>query len=425
MKKTLTVFLVAGLAITTTSHAETSASAHLHDHDHDHATTDAAQHQHDGHHNHGESQDEDHDAHESDADQRHAPHDDHDHKAREHSAHEDTTSASLQPEQMSLADIHVEALTPRQINYQLYAPGEILSNGYTSYRVSPRAASVVVRRHVALGDHVKQGQPLITLFSETVAQAQAAYRTAWPEWQRVQTLGRKTVGEQRYISARTSLEVARATLLAYGLSAQNLPSLASEQSVALGEYTLHAKIEGVVLADDFEQGQRIDAGEPLIVLADEKQLWVEAHLPANLSLTLGADTRAEVVAGEVRAQGLLTQEAHTIDPITRTRTVRLSVDNPEHRLHAGQFAEVHFHFSTQKPVLAVPETALMRDLGGNWTVFVENHPGEFEPMIVNLGRALGVLREITGIAAGTRIVTKGAFFVASQIAKGGFDPHNH
>merc|ERR1712065_77470 len=125
---------------------------------------------------------------------------------------------------------------------------------------SPRVASVVLRRHVALGDHVKQGQPLVTLFSESVAQAQADYRTAWPEWQRVQELGRKTVGEQRYISTKANLEAARATLLAYGLSPSDLQSLTSQQSVALGEYTLRAEIDGAVLSDDFEQGQRIEAG---------------------------------------------------------------------------------------------------------------------------------------------------------------------
>ena len=326
---------------------------------------------------------------------------------------------------MTLSDIQVEALTARLVDHQLYAPGEVLSNGYTSYRVSPRVASVVLRRHVALGDHVKQGQSLVTLFSESVAQAQAGYRTAWSEWQRVRELGRTTVGEQRYVSAKASLEAARATLLAYGLSNSDLQSLASLQSVALGEYTLRAEIDGAVLSDDFEQGQRIEAGAPLIALADEEQLWVEAHLPANLSVTLGAGTLAEVVTGDVRVTAAVTQEAHTIDPTTRTRTVRLLVDNPEHRLHPGQFAEVYFRFRTQEPVLAVPETALMRAADGDWTVFVEDHPGEFQPVEVELGRALGQLREITGIEPGARIVTKGAFFVASQITKGGFDPHNH
>ena len=458
MNKTLVAILIAWLATATASHAKESESKHAREHGQENATTAAPHNEQDSHDDHREENHEehdDHDAHQPDTEHGHADHgeEDHDeHSAHDehnfesehgheehsegahgehdnhggHGGHEEATSASLDPAQMTLADIQVIPLTPRKVDYQLYAPGEILSNGYTSYRVSPRVPSVVLHRHVALGDHVEQGQPLVTLFSEAVAQAQANYRTAWPEWQRVQELGRKTVGEQRYIAAKTNLEAARATLLAYGLSTADLqPLVASQQSLALGEYTLRAQIDGAVLSDAFEQGQRIEAGEPLIALANEKQLWVEAHLPANLSLSLGEGTPAEVVTGDVRVKASVTQEAHTIDPITRTRTVRLLVNNSEHRLHPGQFAEVYFRFQTKSTVLAVPETALMRGADGDWTVFVEDHPGEFQPVEVKLGRALGPLREISGVGPGARIVTQGAFFVASQIAKGGFDPHNH
>ena len=410
-------------------------------HDHDEHESDE-KHDHD---NHKSGSEHGHDDHKSDAKHghdEHKPEEKHEHGAHKsltkgshddhgssdehgHDGHEEAASASLNAEQLTLAGIQVEALNANPVDYQLYAPGEILSNGYTSYRVSPRVASVVLKRHVALGDHVKQDQPLVTLFSENVAQAQAIYRTAWPEWNRVRQLGRKTVGDKRYINAKTDFEAAQATLQAYGLSSSDLRSLTSQKTLSLGEYTLRAEIDGAVLADDFEQGQRIEAGAPLIVLADEKQLWVEAHLSSNVSLTLGAGTLAEVVAGDVRVKATVTQEAHTIDPVTRTRTVRLLVDNLEHRLHPGQFAEVFFRFRTEKPVLAVPETALMRSADGDWTVFVEDHPGEFQPVEVELNRSLGQLREISGIAPNTRIVTKGAFFVASQIAKGGFDPHNH
>jgi multidrug efflux pump subunit AcrA (membrane-fusion protein) len=134
---------------------------------------------------------------------------------------------------------------------------------------------------------------------------------------------------------------------------------------------------------------------------------------------------AIVVTGDLRLQAYITQEAHTNNPVTRTRTVRLEVDNTLHLLHPGQFSEVYFRFKTQDPVLTVPETALIRDESGTWAVFVEIQPGEFKSKAIKLGRSLGVLREITGIEPGTQIVVEGAFFVASQIAKGGFDPHNH
>ena len=444
MNKTLIALIVAGLT-SAPSFAQTSSHA-----EHEHETISAAEpgeqngapdahleegHQEEGHDDHGahdehkpeaEHGHDEHDekAHDEDADKGHEDHNEDGHN-EEGGEHEEGASASLNPAQLNLADIKVEVLSAKKVDYQLYAPGEILFNGYTSFRVSPRVASVVLRRHVALGEHVKQGQPLLTLFSESLVQAQANYRTAWPEWQRVRELGRKIVGEQRYVSAKAGLEASEATLLAYGLVEADLKALSSQDTKTLGQYILRAEIDGSVLTDDFEQGQLIEAGAPLITLADEKQLWVEARLPADRSLSLSVGTLAEVVAGDVRVLAEVSQEAHTIDPVTRTRTVRLLMNNPAHRLHPGQFAEVYFRFRTEEPVMALAESALMRSADGDWTVFVEDHPNEFKPVEVELGRALGHLREIIGIAPGTRVVTEGAFFVASQIAKGGFDPHNH
>ncbi|MAM87199.1 MAG: efflux transporter periplasmic adaptor subunit [unclassified Hahellaceae] len=436
MNKTLLAFLFTALA--SASQAQTSDSpGHAHEDESPAAPHGEEEGSHDNHKEEDHDEHGAHDEHKPASEHGHDEHSDKDHAEKGHEDHGDESheegeeghdegaSASLAPSQMKLAGIQVKALTAQPVDYTLYAPGEILSNGYSSYRVSPRVASVVLRRHVALGAHVKKGQQLVTLFSESVAQAQADYRRARPEWQRVQELGRRTVGEQRYISAKADLEAAEATLLAYGLNADDLKSLSSQQTKALGEYTLRAEIDGSVLADNFEQGQRIEAGAPLVTLADEKQLWVEAHLPADRSLALPEGTPAEVVTGDVRVPAVVSQEAHTIDPVTRTRTIRLLVENKSHRLHPGQFAEVFFRFTTDKPVLAVPEGALMRGADGDWTVFVEDHPGEFLPIEVELGRALGLLREITGIEPGARVVTEGAFFVASQIAKGGFDPHNH
>ena len=409
--------------------------ADVHD-DHDDHGHDKPADEHDDHDDHGHEKPadvhDDHDDHdhEKPADV-HDDHDDHGHEkqpANEHDDHgheEEAASALLNAQQMSLASISTALLQAQYVNYQLYAPGEVTSNGYTSYSVSPRVASVVLKRHITLGEHVKAGQSLATLFSEAVTEAQIAFRTAIPEWNRVKKLGRQTIGEQRYLDAKGKAESARARLVAYGLSDNDIEKLLDKPVHQFGEYTLKAQIDGAVLTDNFQQGQRIEAGETLISLADEKQLWVEAHLPVNQVLTLSKGDKAEVVSGQVREDAVVSQESHIIDPLTRTRTVRLLVNNFMHRLHPGMFADVLFSFKTNKPVLAVPETALMRNADGNWTIFVEEHSGEYKPVEVVLGRSLGQLREISGIDEGVVVVVEGAFFVASEIAKGGFDPHNH
>ncbi len=349
--------------------------------------------------------------------------DGHDHGASEEEEVQEE-GVALSAEQRDLANIKIGPLSPRLMEYQVYAPGEVLANGYTSYLVSPRVDSVVLSRHAALGDHVEKGQALVTLFSETVAEAQAAFQVAESEWQRVKKLGSKAVGAKRYIAAQTEYEVGRGRLLAFGLSHQAIQSLA-EKSQPLGEYILVAAREGAVLSDDFRQGQRLEAGQALMEIVDEEELWVEARLAPSAKLLVPVGTQALVKIGDEAFAARVTQEAHTIDELTRTRVVRLLVKNDAHRLHPGMYAEVFFTFVSDEAVLAVPESALMRGSDGDWVVFVQEEPGHYLPHEVELGRILGKWREISGIPAGSPVVMEGAFFVASEMAKGGFDPHNH
>jgi len=343
---------------------------------------------------------------------------------------EESAGVKLTKGQLSLSEIKAEPLALQTLSYDIYAPGEIKANDYTSYLVSPRVDSIVLKRHVALGDHVEKGQALVTLFSESVAEAQASYRVASAEWQRVQKLGRKAVGAKRYVEAQTDFEADFARLSAFGLSNDAIKSLKKSAMTNLGQYTLKAQTNGAVLSDDFRQGQRVESGDTLIELADEHALWVEARLAPTMQLAIPVGSTAQVAVGNASYKAKVTQKAHTIDPITRTRIVRLQVENDDHNLHPGLFADVYFSFETEQQVFAVPEEALMRGGDGDWQVFVEEN-GEYKGVEIELGRTFShastaqKMREISGLAAGTNVVIQGAFYVAAEIAKGGFDAHGH
>lgn len=332
---------------------------------------------------------------------------------------------SFSSKKMLLANIEVTELTRQTFVKSIYAPGEIKANGYTSYIISPRTESVIVSRHAILGEHVEKDQPLVTLFSESMADAQANYRVTYSEWQRIKKLSKGTISESRLLKTETEYNSALGRLTAFGLTQQAVNQIVKNNSSNLGEYTLVAKIAGAVLSDDFSQGQRVAPGDEIMILANEDNLWVEARVSPYKKLNLPIGTIAKIELGTQVHQAKVIQEAHTIDPITRTRIVRLMVENNDDTLHSGMFVNVYFQFNTLTPVMAVPETALMRGADGDWRVFVEDHPGEFNAVEVELGQKLGNYREIIGLAANSRVVTKGAFFVASEIAKGGFDPHNH
>jgi RND family efflux transporter MFP subunit len=278
--------------------------------------------------------------------------------------------------QMQLANISVVEVKPRYMDKRLYAPAEVQVNGYTSYVVSPRVESVIVKRHAILGEHVTLGQPLVTLFSETVAEAQASYRITYADWQRAKSVDRSIISDSQLLTAETDYIAAFGRLKAYGLSKKAIAIIADDHSSSLGEYTLKAERAGVVLSDDFQQGQRVSAGDSIMVLADESELWVEARLAANDQSLLLKGTKAEVVLASrgknnVSYQAEVIQQAHTIDPTTRTRVVRLKVKNSNHQLHPGLFVDVYFSLKTSEPILAVPETALIRSADGDWQVYVQ------------------------------------------------------
>jgi hypothetical protein len=75
--------------------------------------------------------------------------------------------------------------------------------------------------------------------------------------------------------------------------------------------------------------------------------------------------------------------------------------------------------------ITVPAEAVLRSADGDWVVFVEEALGRFTPKEIEIVENLGNKVIIKGIDSGITIVSKGAFFVQSELAKSGFEIHNH
>jgi cobalt-zinc-cadmium efflux system membrane fusion protein len=98
---------------------------------------------------------------------------------------------------------------------------------------------------------------------------------------------------------------------------------------------------------------------------------------------------------------------------------------PDDRLHPGLFVEARMASGNRAQSLVVPEEAVLRSPDGDWQLFVEHEPGEFEAREVEVLRTTAGQTVIEGVKPGTRVVTRGAFFLQSELAKSGFDIHAH
>jgi len=353
---------------------------------------------------------------------------DHEHHDEERHNHEEAPGAvHLTPEQVAAAGIEVSPLAPRPVPEALEAPGEVRLNLYATSRVTPRITAQVVGRHARMGDRVEKDQPLVTLSSAEMAEAQGAFIIAAREWQRVKRLGLNVVSEQRHLEAQVTYQQAWSRLLAYGMTPSQVQALADEGDVsrADGSFRLLSPQSGTVIRDPFVLGQMVAPGDLLFEITDEATAWVEAHLdPARMErVAVGAPAR--VRANGRWIEGRVIQVHHALEETTRTLGIRIEVPNPGDHLHPGQFVTTRIHVGEGTPQLALPPEAVLRGADGDWQVFVEKAPGEFEPVEVELVKRLPGLAIIDGIPPGTPVVTRGAFFLQSELAKSGFEIHNH
>jgi len=350
----------------------------------------------------------------------------HDEHAGEEHGHEEEGRVRLSAEQMRTAGIEVAPLRAEPVAAWLTAPGEVQLNAYRTVNIAPRIPAQIVARHARLGDEVKAGQALISLSSVEMAEAQGQLLVASREWQRVKALGRKVVSERRYTEARVAWEQALARVRAYGMTQAEIDALlAGRGSGPDGTFRLFSPQAGRVLHDEFIVGQRVEPGTVLMVIADESVMWVEVRIKPEDAARIAIGAPAVVLLGEERLPAKVSQIHHALDETTRTLAVRLEVENREDRLHPGMFLEARIATRDRAPALTLPEAAVLRSPDGDWQVFVQDAPGVFRPVEVKLLRVNDGRAVIAGLAPGTPVVIHGAFFVQSELAKAGFEIHNH
>lgn len=333
--------------------------------------------------------------------------------------HEEEGALKMTAAEREAQGIRTTRVEPRALTGTITAPGEVRMNAYASAQVTPRISAQVVMRHARLGEQVAKDQPLVTLSSVAMAEAQGALIEADREWQRVRKLGREVVSEQRYVGAQVARQRAYATVRAYGMSDALVERLLADgdASRATGAFDLLSPQAGTVIRDDFVAGEVAEPGRVLFEVSDLSQLWVDAQLRPEQAEKMIVGTRARVsMHGERWLDGKVVQLHQRVDEGTRTKAVRIEVNNEAGQLSPGDYVDVMIETAESEARVAVPQESVLL-MQGAPTVF-KLEGDELHPQPVETGVTRGGFTEIrAGLASGDEIVTQGAFLLKSLTLK--------
>ena len=163
------------------------------------------------------------------------------------------------------------------------------------------------------------------------------------------------------------------------------------------------------------QGSAVQPMMKLMRVADHTKMWLDAQVYQEQIpvVKMGQEVIATVdgMPGQTW-RGAITFIYPHVDHMTRTLTVRMTLDNPDFALKPGMYATAQIMTRPVADAVQVPREAVI-DTGTRQIAFVAEGEGHFSPRKVRMGLAGDDDRVqiLDGLAPGETVVTSGQFLM--------------
>lgn len=260
------------------------------------------------------------------------------------------------------------------------------------------------------GMHVRKGEPLFDLYSPDVQVAAEELISA--------IATRKSLDPKATDAVQTEsqnlIESAKQKLRLWGISEQDIDAIAQAHK-APQTVAFRSPADGDLVEKTVVEGSAVQAGTKLMRIEDHSRLWLDAQVYEDqiplIRLGEAVEATVDSVPGKTFSGPVMFIHPH-IDHMTRTVTVRVALDNPEHQLHPGMYATANIVTKPVADAVLVPREAVI-DTGTRQIAFVADSDGHFDPRKVRMGLAgdEDQVEILQGLAPGEQVVTSGQFLL--------------
>ncbi len=315
---------------------------------------------------------------------------------------------SLSPSTITVLGVKTEVAAKRPLERTVRVAGMVDDDDTKHRFLTAYVPGRVEQLHVNfVGAEVKEGQPLLTIYSPDLLSAQR-------EFLQIVKGGESTA---------PAVRPARERLRGLGLTNEQI-----EKLIASGEpeqsTTLYSPATGTIITRGAYPGQSVAAGDKLFEIADFSTMWFQFEAYEQDLAWIKVGQRVEVTTRAVPGK-VFAAKVSFIDPnfneMTRVTRVRVELPNPSvgegaearreipHRV----FGEGIVHVEAPA-VLTVPRTAVL-NAGNGSVVYVDLGANSYEQRRIKPGRLGDDFMEVLeGVSEGDAIVTQGNLLIDAQ-----------
>lgn len=305
-----------------------------------------------------------------------------------------------------------------------------------SVQVFPPYQGTIIQAFVELGSDVRKDQPLYSVRSPDLIQAEstligaaASSELTTKALARVKDLYvsnngipqkelEQAVSDQQ--TAEGALKAARDAVRVFGKTEAEIDRIISSRQIDPA-LMVRSPIAGRVTAFNAPPGLLVQPGNPPApyAVANLSVKWMLANVTEEEVPLFreGQSLAVHVMAYPDRTfKGRVSKIYETVDPNTHRMIVRSQIDDPHNQLRPGMLA--NFVIRVHEPVksVALPAEGVVREPDGTMVAWTTSDRRHFSEKIIKVGiRTGGQVQILEGLQPGELAVTNGAVFLSNML----------
>jgi len=309
-------------------------------------------------------------------------------------------SVVIAPETIQSIGVRTENAALASFGTNIRSYGLVTENVRNTYVISSRVAGWIEDLEItAVGDEVRKGDLLFTLYSPDLISAQQDYLAAI------------AAGNKGRINSSAK------RLQSLGVGEKALKQIKAERR-KLEQLPFYAETTGTVSQLMANKGSYVTPGMQIANIQDYRSVWIEVSVAEKDLQFLEKGGKATVTfpnLGNVERIAQIDYIYPTIDLDSRTGQVRLVLGNRDGTLKPGAYTDVLFETHVEKR-LSIPSEAILKSSEGDF-VIVALGEGRFQSQRIQTGiHNKGRTEVVHGLEEGEKIVVSSQFLIDSESA---------